>query len=552
MGSISLLMALLLVNTLLLASQLGPQWFVQGTLGSTWLALEAPLIVGVFALLPRQRWSTVTAVATACTLMLLTTVVFADALFRQSFGRPLNIYLDVHLLSSVANLLTGTLGPLGAVLVAVVTVIAAVLVTGSLALLLCRLGVRSKQLKGRAAGLMLLACFVVLTGLRTTSTELPVLARRTALPAVTVATDQARHLSRMLDERRVFLAELENHTASYADLPGLLQGLRGGDVILGFIESYGISALDDPRYAPILRPRLDELARRMATASLHLTTGSLVAPTQGGLSWLSHGSLLSGIWIDNQLRYDLLLASGRETLIDDFSRAGYRTVALMPAITLAWPEGERLGYDRILAHKNIDYSGPPLNWVTMPDQFTWSFLQNRVRDKTASDPRPLFAELSLISSHAPWTPILPVLDDWDSIGDGSIFAAWENAGEPPHDLWRDTERIREHFALSVDYAVAAMTAYAERFIDEKTLLVVLGDHQPAPLITGDDASQVVPVHVISGDSELVQRFTDWGFEPGAFPHPTRSPRRMDAFRDWFVRAFSGQEIEVNTCVSHLQ
>ena len=173
--------------------------------------------------------------------------------------------------------------------------------------------------------------------------------------------------------------------------------------MLAFLESYGISALDDSVYASVILSRLGDLERRMAASGLHIATGSLVAPTQGGQSWFSHGTLLSGLWLDNQLKYDLLLTSDRETLVDDFRRAGYETVVLMPAITLAWPEGRWFGYDEIYAHRDIDYAGPPLNWVTMPDQFTWSFLERTVRVR--AEGRPLFAEVGLISSHAPWTPI---------------------------------------------------------------------------------------------------------------------------------------------------
>ena len=321
-------------------------------------------------------------------------------------------------------------------------------------------------------------------------------------------------------------------------MPGFLGKLVDHDVVLAFIESYGVSALYDPRFSAVVLPRLDVLDGRMADAGLHLTTGALVAPTQGGESWLSHGSLSSGLWLDNQLRYDLMLASGRQTLIDDFRRAGHRTVALMPAITLAWPEGERLGYDQIFAHRNISYAGPALNWVTMPDQYTWFFLERAIRTTADADRRSVFAEVGLISSHAPWTPILPILDDWDSIGDGSVFAPWENAGERPNELWRDMDRVRDHYALSLDYAIGTMTSYAERYVDDRTLLIVLGDHQAAPLIVGDDASRAVPVHVISRDPALVQPFLDWGFQSGALPDPDRPPPGMDAFRDWFVRAFS--------------
>ena len=466
----------------------------------------------------------------AVTLVSIAVLAFADAVARQSLARPLNLYLDIQLASAVYALLTGALG----LATAVVAVGGLVVGTGLLTWLLVRLlaPVEREGLRlTRVAGVVLLA----LSSVGLTGDTVPHLSERMALPGVRIATEQTTQFLRMLGERERFAGELAAAQADYASQPALLQRLRNRDVLLAFVESYGVTAVSNPKYATVIQPRLDELARRVAVASLHMASGTLVAPTQGGQSWFSHGSLFSGLWLDNQLRYDLFLASRRETLIDDFRRAGHRTVALMPAITMAWPEGEKLGYDQILGRRDIDYAGPPLNWVTMPDQFTWSFLEHSVR----ADSQPVFAELGLISSHAPWTPILPVLDDWDSIGDGSLFAPWEHAGERPEELWRDLGRIQEHYALSVDYAINAMTGYAERYVDDRTLLIVLGDHQPAPLITGENASRKVPVHVISGDPMLLRPFLEWGFRAGSQPDHDGPTRRMDDFRDWFVRAFSG-------------
>ena len=525
----NLLIALLLTNVLVVA----PPWLTERP-NPTWIALEAVLVTGLFALLPRRRWSVVLASVAPLVLVVLSSLAAADAVVRQSLGRPLNLYLDLRLLSSVQHLLAGTLGTVVAGMVVPGLILCLVMLTWLLAHLLSPPDASLRGLATRVSGVALTA--VAIVGL--TSDRVPLLTQRMGTPLVRIATDQMRQLLLMLRERERFAIESAGAPASYAGLPGLLRRLRDRDVLLAFVESYGVSALYDPRYAPVIQPRLEDLATRMADAGLHLATGKLVAPTQGGQSWFSHGSLLSGIWLDNQLQYDLLLASGRETLIDDFSRAGHRTVALMPATTLAWPEGEQWGYDQILAHRDIDYAGPALNWVTMPDQFTWSFLERTVRASEEADGQHLFAELSLISSHAPWTPILPVLDDWDSIDDGSIFAPWEHAGERPADLWLDSDRVREHFALSLDYAINAMTGYAERYVDDRTLLIVTGDHQPAPLITGDDTSRDVPVHVISGDRALVQPFLDWGFASGALPDREQHALGMDAFRDWFVRAFS--------------
>ena len=85
----------------------------------------------------------------------------------------------------------------------------------------------------------------------------------------------------------------------------------------------------------------------------------------------------------------------------------------MPAITLAWPEARYFGYDRVLAAADLGYRGQPFNWVTMPDQFTLAAFERQVLDPA---PRPpVFAEIALISSHAPWTPIPPLLP-WDALG----------------------------------------------------------------------------------------------------------------------------------------
>ena len=55
------------------------------------------------------------------------------------------------------------------------------------------------------------------------------------------------------------------------------------------------------------------------------------------------------------------------------------------------------------------------------------------------------------------------------------------------------------------------------FADERTLLIVVGDHQPAPLITGEDAGRDVPIHVIAGDPALLEPFRDWGLAAGMRP-----------------------------------
>ncbi len=247
----------------------------------------------------------------------------------------------------------------------------------------------------------------------------------------------------------------------FAALPpqAILPALRGTDVFVIFVESYGRSALTNPLYAPTVTAALRDGQAALAAEGLATRSGYLTAPMVGGQSWLAHASILSGLWIDNQGRYRALLASPRRTLLHYAREAGWQTAAVEPAITLAWPEAGYFGYDRILAAADLDYRGLPFNWVTMPDQFTLASLQRQLLDPA---PRaPVFAEIALISSHAPWTPIPPLLP-WDAVGDGTVFDRYATAGDPPDVVWRDNDRIREQYRLSLDYTLRVVTGFAAR------------------------------------------------------------------------------------------
>lgn len=517
-----LIVTLLLLNILLVA----PLWLRFGV-NTQLIAWEALIIAPLMLLLPVGRTRRVVAVAMISWILLATAANLGMAATHMAFARPLNLYLDVPLLSAVYNLLVGNLGQGLAVLAVLAGTVALLGIMVALTrLLLPPVSYPLKRLPGIAALVLLMTAVTCaafeLTGVRVVDSG--------RLPMVDSTRFQWQQISETHAARQAFTAQLE--AAPIATQP--LMGLEGRNVLLTFIESYGVSALDDPRYADVLLPTLADMQQRLAERDLHVVSGLLASPVRGGQSWLAHATALSGRWIDNQLWYQLMIGSDHSTLIDDFSATGQRTLAVMPAITMAWPEGQAYGYDAISVAKDIDYAGPALNWVTMPDQFTLDYTQRYLLGDT-----PVFAQLALISSHAPWTPILPVIEDWSLLDDGRIFAPWENAGDPPEVLWRDIERIRDHYAWSVDYSVKVTGRWAERVVDDNTLLIVLGDHQAAPLITGDDASDAVPVHIISGDPALLAPFEAHGFIPGTLPalDETFNAPRMSQLRHWLQTDF---------------
>jgi hypothetical protein len=169
----------------------------------------------------------------------------------------------------------------------------------------------------------------------------------------------------------------------------------------------------------------------------------------------------------------------------------------------------------------------------MPDQFTLASFERQVLDPA---PRtPVIAEIALISSHAPWTPIPPLLP-WDALGDGEVFDPYARAGESPEELWRDPDKVRAQYGLSIDYALRTILSFAARRAETAPLFVILGDHQPASFVSGDPTGRDVPVHLI-GPPELLDRIAGWGWAGGLAPDPATPAWPMEDFRDRFLAAF---------------
>jgi hypothetical protein len=244
--------------------------------------------------------------------------------------------------------------------------------------------------------------------------------------------------------------------------------------------------------------------------------------------------LLSGLWIDNEQRYRTLLASDRFTLDGAFKRAGWRTVGVMPGVTRAWPEGKFYGFDKVYDSSQLGYHGPRFSWATMPDQYVLAALQRLELARPAH--APVLAEIPLVSSHSPWAP-LPRMLAWNGLGDGSVFDAIEANGRRPSDVWRDVGTIRTAYARSVAYSLTALISYLETYGNKDTVLVFLGDHQPAPIVTGYGASRDVPVTIVARDPAVLARVAAWGWQDGLRPGPQAPVWRMDAFRDRFLTGF---------------
>lgn len=320
---------------------------------------------------------------------------------------------------------------------------------------------------------------------------------------------------------------------TYANQSGLLNELDGRDVILIWIESYGRASFDNPLYSPTHVATLQAAEEAIAGSGLAMKSGWLTSPTTGGQSWLAHGALGSGLWTADNGRYQAMIDSERKWLFHIAQEAGYRTAAVMPAITKDWPESRAMGFDHVFDEAQIPYAGESFRWVTVPDQFTLAAYP----DLLPPDPRPDFIQIALISSHAPWTPIADIVP-WQEVGDGTVFNEMATRGPTPEVLWKDRDAVRDAYRRSLDYVLQVVFSHVLQLADEAPLIIVAGDHQAAGFVSGSDNKDVA-VHMI-GSPQVLDQIDHWRWTDGLIPAPDTPVRRMDSFRDDFIAAFSSE------------
>ncbi len=497
--------------------------------GQTRAPLELPLLV-LLLLAARGRWFAAARWATTALFAGLVLLKAADLGAFAAFGRSFNPAVDLPLVAAGWNLLSGTIGTVAAFAAVAGIVLLWVGLAGLLFHALgafARLGLPHRR-RLRQAGIGLAALLlVVLTAGAALQTPVPVQA--TTGPFL---LDHARAMVRSLEDRTRFAAIIADDPIATLGPAPLFEALRGKDVVVVFVESYGRSVLEDPRYSEATTARLTGLEDNLAARGFVMASGWLASPTVGGQSWLAHGALLSGLPTTDGQRYAMMIDSPRPTLNRLFAQAGWRTLAVMPGITMAWPEAAYFGYREVYAARDLGYRGLPFGWVTMPDQYTLSAFESR---RGARPREPVMAEIALLSSHAPWTPIADILP-WETIGDGSGFTAEQRRGDTPERVWRDPETVRTAYAASIDYTLATLGGFIERH-GGNTVFVILGDHQPAAIVTGPGASRDVPVHIVADDPAVIKRIRSWNWTPGLRPAGNAPVWPMEGFRERFVRSF---------------
>jgi hypothetical protein len=502
---------------------LTPAWFVR-------IPVEALLGAALVLVLPRTL-GRIAAVLAGIAVGLLVILKVIDMFFIALFLRSADPVLDWTLLRNGMDFITqsyGALGGIGAVVAVVLLVGAVLALTVWSALRLTRLVVHHR----RNAVLTTLVLTVAWVVLAVSNVEIVPGEPVAAKSATGFTYYRALQAKKSMQDKETFAREAA--VDAFAGVPDaeLLTGLRGKDVVFAFVESYGYSAVTDPRYQPEIGSVLDEGQKRLQAAGYASRSGFLTSPTAGGGSWFAHATFLSGLWIDNQQRYKTLVSSKRLTLGTAFRKADWDTVGVMPGITRSWPEGDFFGYDRVYGKEGLGYRGPRFGFAAVPDQYTLSRFHKEEYAKPGRGP--LMAEIELISSHTPWVAP-PNLVDWDGITDGAHgFATSGDGGS----LLSGSAQARAAYAKSIGYSLSTLISYVETYGDDDLVLVFLGDHQPTANVTDNSGNWDVPITIVAKDRTILERTNGWGWQDGLRPTPGAPVWKMSDFRNRFLTAFA--------------
>ncbi|MFI0821572.1 sulfatase [Streptomyces sp. NPDC021098] len=498
----------------------------------TRIPVELIFGAGLLLLLPTVA-RRVVAVLAGLFLGALAILNMLDMGFNEFLGRGFNVVLDWILFDDAQSYLEDSVGQTAAAAAVVGIALLALALLALMTLAVLRIGnvmARNSVVATRTT-LVAGTVWVVCASVGAQVAGLPVASRSTSA----LVQDRAERVEKTIKDEKEFKKIAAFDT--YGDTPGdqLLTGLRGKDMMITFIESYGRSAIEDPAIAPGVDSALKKATGRLDKAGFAAKSGWLTSATYGGNSWLGHSTFLTGLWIDNQNRYRTVTAGDHLSITRAFQRTGaWRTVGIMPGVQKSWPEGKYYGLDHVYDSRELGYKGPKFSWSTMPDQYALKAFEQLEHGRKHD--KPLMALNILTSSHQPWAPI-PKTIPWSKVGNGSVYKGIEKAGKRPEDVFTDSTKVKQEYGKSVQYSVNTLINYVIKYGNKNTVLVFLGDHQPLARVSGNHASRDVPVSIVAHDPKVLKRIADWNWADGLMPRADTPVWKMNHFRDRFLKAY---------------
>jgi len=437
---------------------------------------------------------------------------YADVTATALFGRDINLYWDLRFIPDVVSLLAKAAHIWRTIGVAAAVIVVLAILYYVFRWAIGRVAAAAHDRRERVV-LAVAAALVLVPGI-------PI-----ARPVTLTYARQIGVAARAISGRTIVPAS--------PAMTSNLARVKGADVYLMFLESYGAVTFDRPEFVRSLAAPRAAFDKAIHDTGRDVVSTFVESPTFGGNSWLAHISLMSGVEVRDPDVNAMLMAQKRETVVTNFKRQGYRTVALMPGLWQAWPEGGFYGFDEIYGGVRLDYQGPEFGWFDSTDQ--WALAKfDAVEADAAARPR-LFMFFPTISTHTPFRPTPPYQPDWSRLLTDQPYD--QASLDRSFDATPDWLNLGPSYVDAMTYSYTTLAGYLRKNADRDVVLILLGDHQPPALVSGEGAPWDVPVHVITGRRDVLDALAAKGFRRGLTPsRPDLS--KMNALLPILLDAFA--------------
>ena len=358
------------------------------------------------------------------------------------------------------------------------------------------------------AGRVVLALALVWVGCAVTGVRVAPGEPVAAATAVDLASTHVTEVRDRLRERAELAERGSPTTTSPTCRPrGCWSALRGKDVLLVFVESYGKVALW--KGCPTLGPAARQRRRRQPAPG---GSGLLLAQRVPHLADV-RGDELAGPLdaavraVDRQPGHLRPAPRPRPAHSEQCVREGRLAVGghgSLPTPSHGRRESGSTDGTRWGGWTNMGYEGPRFGYGRMPDQFALESFRRLELDRPGRGEQPVMAEMDLESSPNPWVR-LPRMVEPEELGDGSVFDGMPEEGERRDDVWRDADLVKAAYVRSL--RVLPRRTHRVRGAERRddgtwcsSCSATIGRSPPCPGRPGHD----VPISVIANDAAVLQ------------------------------------------------
>ncbi len=301
------------------------------------------------------------------------------------------------------------------------------------------------------------------------------------------------------------------------------------------MESYGsVIYTDKEKYQNVVET-IKEWDTKFGASDIQVCTSFSVPPVFAQGTWYSYSTLLFGLEIENDVRYNTLFKNmvnfdHYESLLRYTRRQGYHNYLLHGLIgdfdhVIDFVQMEKvLTYDTLFYNKELEYKGQKLNYMKVQDCHPDQYTLNKGLEMIRSRKNPYTMFYCTLNSH------------WDFHSPMKLAENWKDLNEPSHtfETNKDTSMDRfQQYGKSIQYGLNNVFDLITRKAESNDIFIVYGDHQPTTL-TELSQGKDTQIHIFSKNKAFVDEWEKFGFNKGLIPRAQDEHFKLEAFYSAFM------------------